>query len=113
MTKTTQVQTDRQITLIGKNGAAHATLVNLSKQAVGVTSPRGAQIGTELEVQFEIPAFEYFTTLTILGTVTHRHNTQEGVYLTIAFKDPSPQALDAIGDFMDYKTRLSEMSKRH
>jgi ABC-type polysaccharide/polyol phosphate transport system ATPase subunit len=113
MAKTVQVQTDRQITLMGKNGSANATLVKLSKHAVGVISPRGAQIGTELEVQFEIPAFEYFTSLSMFGTVTHRHNTQEGVYLTIEFQDASPQALDAIEDFLAYKTRLSEMSKRH
>ncbi|WP_127470150.1 PilZ domain-containing protein [Thiomicrorhabdus aquaedulcis] len=112
MAKITHVKTQRQIKLIGKNGTAMATLVSLSKHAVGVNSPRSAQIGTELELEFEIPAFQYFTTLNLLGVVTHRHNTEQGVYLTIEFDSPSVQVQKSIEDFIDYKTRLSEMGKR-
>ena len=76
-----RVKTDRRVTLIGKNGQAKAQMVDISTDGAGVLTPRGAKVGTELELVFEIPTAEYFQTLKILGTVTHRHHAEQGITL--------------------------------
>ncbi|WP_321275925.1 PilZ domain-containing protein [Thiomicrorhabdus indica] len=107
-----RVKTDRRVTLIGKNGQAKAQMVDISTDGAGVLTPRGAKVGTELELVFEIPTAEYFQTLKILGTVTHRHHTEQGIYLELTFDDLSFQEERYIREFVDYKNRLHSMGKR-
>ena len=109
----TVVKTDRVATLIGKNGQAHAHMVMLSPKFVGVISSRGAKVGTRLEVKFEIPAFGYFTELKIPAIVTERHDTQEGIFLTLMFENIDEKSLAAIQDFIEYKKRLHESNLHH
>lgn len=106
------VRTDRKATLYGRNGQAEARLVVLSTQGVGVHSNRGARIGTELEVEFELPALERFLTLKLTGKVTDRHNAGDKVHLHIQFNHLDEHSKEAIQDFINYKERLSKMSVR-
>ncbi|MBN2647984.1 MAG: PilZ domain-containing protein [Thiotrichales bacterium] len=108
----TQVKTERSVTLIGKNGQAQGILADLSTESAGVQSPRGAQVGTELELVFEIPTAEYFRELRILGKVTHRHNTSLGAYLKLQFEAISPLQRQYINEFIAYKQRLAELGKK-
>lgn len=107
-----RVKTDRKVTLVGKNGQADGQLVDIAMDGAGIVSPRGAQIGTELELIFEIPTAEYFETLHILGTVIHRHHIEHGSYLDMSFKDLTPQESRFLREFLDYKQRLIAMGKR-
>ncbi|MDG6774796.1 PilZ domain-containing protein [Thiomicrorhabdus sp. ZW0627] len=106
------VKTDRKITLYGRNGQAQAQLVDLSPNWIGVLTARGARIGTELEVEFELPAFEHFMLLTMVGKVTHRHNAGDKIYLAIEFNNPSQSDQAAIEDYINYKHRLSTLGQR-
>lgn len=106
------VKTDRKITLFGRNGQADAQLVDLSTTWIGVLTARGARIGTELEVEFELPAFEHFVLLSMVGKVTHRHNAGEKIYLSIEFNNPAKSDQAAIEDFINYKHRLSTLGQR-
>lgn len=108
----TRVETDRPILLIGQNGQAQGQLVNLSRGGVGVLTPRGAREGTELKLEFEIPAFGVFTPLSLFGKVMHRHNASDQIYLGIVFDHPTTEEIEAIDDFIAYKERLKEMGKR-
>jgi hypothetical protein len=107
----THVQTDRPITLHGRNGHAHGHLVDLSTKGIGVLSDRGAKEGTELQAEFEIPALGRFVTLRPVGKVIHRHNSGDYIYLTIRFDGLSDEEKEAIEDFIDFKTRLSQLGK--
>lgn len=107
-----RVKTDRRVTLIGKNGEAKATLVDIDIDGAGILTPRGARVGTELELVFEIPTAEYFQTLNILATVIHRHHTDHGIYLDMEFNDLSLQEERYIREFVDYKNRLISMGKK-
>ncbi|BBP44990.1 hypothetical protein THMIRHAS_03630 [Thiosulfatimonas sediminis] len=106
------VKTNRTVTLIGKNGQASGVLADLSIENAGVQSPRGARVGTELELAFEIPTSEYFRSLKILGKVTHRHNNDQGVYLKLHFQNITPIQRQYILEFIEYKQRLSQMSQK-
>lgn len=106
------VKTDRSVTLIGKNGQANGILADLSTESAGVQSPRGARVGTELELVFEIPTSEYFRTLRILGKVTHRHNNADGSYLKLHFDRITPTQRQYIMEFIEYKQRLALMGKK-
>lgn len=106
------VKTDRTVTLIGKNGQANAVLADLSVENAGVQSPRGARVGTELELVFEIPTSEYFRTLRIYGKVTHRHNNDKGAYLKLHFQNITPTQRQYILEFIEYKQRLAKMSQK-
>ena len=107
-----KVQTDRRITLHGKSASANGHLVDLSLQGIGVLSERGAQIGTELDCVFELPAFGVFKTFDLTGVVTHRHNTGNKVFLHIEFDHLNDENRAGLQDFIDYKNRLSQTSKR-
>lgn len=107
-----RVKTDRRVTLIGKNGEAKAQLVDIDIEGAGVLSPRGAKVGTELELVFEIPTAVYFQTLRILARVTHRHHTEDGIYLDMEFDHLSAQDERYIREFIDYKNRLHTMGKK-
>ena len=107
-----KVKTNRKVTLIGKNGSAQATLVDLSLDGAGILSPRGARVGTELELIFEIPTSEYFRTLNILATVTHRHHTDEGNYMEMRFDDLENRQEQYIREFIDYKNRLLSLGQK-
>jgi hypothetical protein len=104
------VKTDRTVKLIGKNGSAHAHMVWLSTQFAGVVSPRGAKVGTRLELEMELPAFGTFHTLRIPVIVTERHSTGDGYHLTLSFEEVKEEALDVIKDFIKYKERLHEIN---
>lgn len=106
-----RVPTDRPILLIGRNGQSHAKMVNLSIAGVGVLSERGAKEGTELKLEFEIPAFGEFTPMKLVGKVAHRHNASNQIYLGIVFDHPSAQDIAAIEDFIAYKERLKQLGK--
>ncbi|NPA71426.1 MAG: PilZ domain-containing protein [Gammaproteobacteria bacterium] len=106
------VKTNRKIILSGKNGQAHALLVDLSAQHAGVISQRGAKEGTELELIFEIPAFKQFVTLALSAVVSHRHRAKEGVYLKFSFTRNTPEEQAALEDFLAYKHRLLEMGRQ-
>ncbi|BCN92647.1 hypothetical protein THMIRHAM_04320 [Thiomicrorhabdus immobilis] len=106
-------KTDRKALLIGKNASAEATLVDLSLFEAGVITPRGAKEGTELKLEFEIPALGEFTTLSINTSVTHRHNTEDKIYLKLEFASLSHFEQEALEDFFAYKKRLIDMGKRH
>lgn len=107
----TRVPTDRPIVLIGRNGQTNAQMVNLSIAGVGVLSQRGAKEGTELKLEFEIPAFGEFTPLSLVGKVAHRHNASNQIYLGIVFEQPSAKDIAAIEDFIAYKERLKALGK--
>ncbi len=107
-----KVKTDRKVILHGKTASADGHLVDVSVQGVGVMSSRGAQVGTELDVEFELPAFQHFKLFHLHGVVTHRHNANDAIYLHIRFSDLNEKDRAAIQDFIDYKTRLSQLSKR-
>lgn len=107
-----RIKTDRRVTLIGKNGEAKAQLVDISTDGAGVLSPRGARIGTELELVFEIPTAEYFQTLSIVATVSQRHYSEEGIYLDMTFQDVSAIQAQYLREFIDYKNRLLAMGKK-
>jgi len=105
-------KTNRKAKLIGKNASADAILVDISMNEAGVTTPRGAKVGTELGLEFEIPAFDEFTTLTVQTKVTHRHNSEDEIYLKLQFTDLTAFEYDAISDFLAYKQRLIDMGKK-
>jgi len=110
--KRTQVKTDRKVTLRGKNATIEAQLVDVSVKGIGVISSRGAKVGTELDTQFELPAFSVFRTFHLHGIVTHRHNADDAIFLHIEFAKLSQEDALALQDFIDYKNRLSQFSKR-
>jgi len=109
----TVVKTERVATLYGRNGKAHARMIQLSPKFAGVVSPRGAKIGTRLEIEFEIPAFGKVTVLRLPGIVTERHLTENGYHLTIQFEKIDNRSLSAIQDFIAYKERLHQANLRH
>ncbi|WP_373019544.1 PilZ domain-containing protein [Thiomicrorhabdus sp.] len=106
------VKTDRKIILYGRNGHTQAQLVDLSPEWIGVLTARGARVGTELEVEFELPAFEHFVLLNLVGKVTHRHNSGNQIYLSIEFNNIGENDQAAIKDYINYKHRLSKLSQR-
>lgn len=106
------VKTDRKVIVRGRNGQAEGQLVDLSPSGVGVIVNRGAREGTELEVEFELPALGYFRTFQLHGKVTHRHNSHDQVYLTIAFDKLNDEDLAGLEDFIEYKNRLSRLNKK-
>ena len=106
------VRTDRKITLIGRNGQAEGQLVDLSLEQAGVISQRGAKEGTELELVFEIPALDTFVTLHIKATVSHRHNSENSIYLKLKFDNLSYDDNKALTDFLDYKNRLLKLGQQ-
>jgi len=106
-------KTNRKAKLIGKNGSAEAQLVELSIGEAGVRTPRGAKKGTELELEFEIPALGDFTTLCINTVVTSRHNSEDEIFLKLHFLKLNAFEQSAIQDFLEYKKRLIKMGKLH
>jgi len=108
-----QVKTDRKVTLRGANATINAHLVDVSIKGIGVLSERGARIGTELDTQFELPAFSYFKTFDLHGVVTNRHNVGDEIYLHIEFSDLNKNDRLALQDFIDYKNRLSHASTKN
>ena len=106
-------KTNRKAKLIGKNGSVEAQLLELSIEEAGVRTPRGAKEGTELELEFEIPALGDFTTLCVKTVVTSRHNSEDEIYLKLAFVELSSFEQSVIQDFLDYKKRLIKMGKLH
>jgi len=106
------VKTNRKVMLVGKNGQAEATLVDLSTHHAGVVSQRGAKVGTELELIFEIPALETFVTLSLHAIVTHKHIAKDSTYLKFAFTNNSQHDHAALEDFIAYKQRLIQMGKQ-
>lgn len=106
-----QVKTDRKVILLGKKASTFARLIVVSVNGIGVVSPRGARVGTELETRFELPAFSRFKTFNLIGTVTHRHNAGDDIYLYIKFAKLNDDDRLALQDFIDYKNRLSQYSK--
>jgi len=108
----TKVKTDRKVTLHGKNATADGRLVDVSVRGIGVVSERGAKVGTELDTVFELPAFSVFKMFFLHGTVTHRHNTGDEIYLFLEFSKLNEEDKLALQDFIDYKNRLSLVSKR-
>ncbi|MEA3404866.1 MAG: PilZ domain-containing protein [Pseudomonadota bacterium] len=107
-----KVKTDRKVILHGGSASAEAHLVDLSISGIGVTSSRGAKVGTELDAEFEVPALQRFITFKIHGKVTHRHNVGDEIYLHIEFMHMTHEEKTALQDFIDYKQRLSQSSKR-
>jgi len=107
-----KVKTDRKVTLYGGTGSAEAHLVDLTIRGIGVMSTRGAKVGTELDAEFELPALEHFMTFKIHGKVTHRHMVGDEIYLHIEFMQITHEEKLGLQDFIDYKTRLSQASKR-
>ena len=106
-----QVKTDRKVILLGKSASTFARLVVVSVNGIGVVSPRGARVGSQLETRFELPAFSRFKAFNLFGTVTHRHNVGDDIYLYITFSKLNEQDQLAMQDFINYKNRLSEYSK--
>lgn len=104
---------DRKVTLIGDTVTVEGRLKELSIQGVGVESPVRAKLGTRLQVEFEIPALEYFQNLSLFGLVNHIHNTSEGYYLGIAFELLSKKERQILEDFLGYKKRLRILGQRH
>ncbi|WP_040726210.1 PilZ domain-containing protein [Thiomicrorhabdus sp. Kp2] len=109
--KTSNYKTNRKALLIGKNGSVEAILTELSLKGAGVRASRGAKEGTELELEFEIPSLGEFTTLCVKTTVTHRHNSEDEIYLKLLFEELSHFEQAAIKDFLEYKERLIQMGK--
>lgn len=105
-------KTDRKAVLIGKNATAEAILIDLSMHEAGVITPRGAKEGTELELEFEIPALGEFTVLRLTTKVIHRHNAEDDIYLKLQFTELSTYEESVLSDFLDYKQRLHEMGKK-
>ncbi|MDX1353240.1 MAG: PilZ domain-containing protein [Thiomicrorhabdus sp.] len=105
-------KTDRKAILIGKNGSVEAHLTDLSLKGAGVKTSRGAKEGTDLELEFEIPALGEFTTLCVKTVVTHRHNSEDDIYLKLRFTELTSFEESAINDFLEYKERLIQMGKR-
>lgn len=106
-----QVKTDRKVVLLGKTASTFARLIVISVEGIGVVSPRGAPVGTTLETRFELPAFSRFKTFNLIGTVTHRHNAGDDIYLYLKFSKLNNNDRLALQDFIDYKNRLSQYSK--
>lgn len=107
-----QVKTDRKVTLHGKSASADGHLVDVSVRGIGVISQRGAKVGTELDCTFELPAFSVFRMFNLHGVVTTRHNVGDEIYLHIEFDHLIEDDKLALQDFIDYKNRLSQASKR-
>ena len=107
-----QVKTDRKVTLRGGNATIDAHLVDVSVHGIGVVSDRGAKIGTQLDTQFELPAFSVFKMFDLQGIVTHRHNVGNEIYLHIEFNTLNKEDRLALQDFIDYKNRLSQASRK-
>lgn len=105
-------KTDRKAVLIGKNAKAEAILIDLSMNKAGVITPRGAKEGTELELEFEVPAFGEFTVLRLTTKVIHRHNSEDDIYLKLEFVGLSTHEESVLSDFLDYKQRLRDMGKK-
>lgn len=105
-------KTNRKATLIGKNGSVEGVLAELSIDGAGVRANRGAKEGTELELEFEIPALGEFTTLCVKTVVTDRHNSEDDIYLRLHFESLTSFEHAAIKDFLEYKARLIQMGKR-
>ncbi len=103
-------KTKRKAVLIGKNGTAEVVLKDLSLDSAGVLTQRGAKTGTELELVFEIPVRGEFKEISLDTAVTHRHNSEDEIYLKLGFVNLSPSNADAIEDYLDYKQRLIDMS---
>lgn len=110
--KTPRYKTERSALIIGKNAASKATLIDLSIHDAGVVTPRGAKEGTELELEFEIPALGEFTTLRLKTIVSHRHNAEDNIYLKLLFDQLTEFETNALSDFLDYKQRLHNMGKK-
>jgi len=105
-------KTERKAMLIGKNATAEAILIDLSIHEAGVITPRGAKEGTELELEFEVPALGEFTVLNLKTKVIHRHNSEDDIYLKLEFIALTAYENSIISDFLDYKQRLLEMGKK-
>ena len=105
-------QTERKALLIGKNAQVDAILKDISIKNAGVITPRGAREGTELELEFELPAMGEFITLSIATEVVHRHNVNDDIYLKLKFKPLSTSQHNAIQDFLNYKQRLRDLGKK-
>jgi len=108
-----KVKTDRKVILHGGSASAEAHMVDLSITGMGVTSTRGAKVGTELDAEFEVPALQRFITFTIHGKVTHRHNIGDEIYLHIEFMQMTQEEQVGLQDFINYKNRLTQASKRN
>lgn len=104
--------TQRKASLIGKNAKVSAVLKELSLNHAAVISPRGAPLGTELELIFEIPASDQFITLSIVTNVIHKHNSGDDIYLKLEFENLSFKAREALKKYLDYKQRLRDFSKK-
>jgi len=107
--ETSSYKTSRKAKLIGKNGSVDVELAELSNKDAGVRTLRGAKEGTELELEFEIPAFGEFTKLCIKTVVTQRHHSEGDIFLTLQFNPLSEFESSAINDFLEYKARLIKM----
>jgi len=107
--ETSSYKTNRKAKLIGKNGSADVQLAELSIKEAGVRTLRGAKEGTELELEFEIPAFGEFTKLCVATTVTQRHHSEDNIFLKLQFIHLSDFEFSAINDFLEYKARLIKM----
>ena len=105
-------KTDRKAVLIGKNAKAEAILIDLSMNKAGVITTRGAKEGTQLELEFEVPAFGEFTILRLKTRVIHRHNSEDDIYLKLEFTGLTTYEESVLSDFLEYKQRLHEMGKK-
>lgn len=110
--KNPSYKTNRKALLIGKNASTEAILQDISITEAGVLTPRGAKPGTELELEFEIPALGEFTTLRLKTIVSHRHNIEDEIYLKLEFEELSDFDYEALSDFLAYKQRLIDMGRR-
>jgi len=107
--ETSSYKTNRKAKLIGKNGSVDVQLAELSIKEAGIRTLRGAKEGTELELEFEIPAFGEFTKLCIATVVTQRHYSEDNIFLRLQFSNLTDFEYSAINDFLEYKARLIKM----
>ena len=112
MTKRQVFPTQRKAILIGKNATVNAVLSQISIDAAGVITPRGASIGTELELQLELPAHGKFINLALQTKVIHHHNIKNQIYLQLEFQDLTSEEFKVLKAFLEYKQRLRDSGRK-
>ncbi len=110
--KSASTYTDRSILIKGQTVSAKGNMIEISTGGVVVISPLKASAGTRVELVFEIPALEYFRTISCHAIVTQLEDITIGFRLVIKFEALPSKEYAFITDFLDYKDRLARLGKK-
>ena len=98
----------------GRDEPVSASITNLSPNGAGMLYPEEAEIGTVLELHFDVLLRNKVHEIVVKGTVRHTHISDTNYYLGIEFVQLSEELVDVLARYVAYikDQWLTLLSKR-